>query len=360
MTVAHAAVPAGVEGVSAEWLTQVLRADSGLPKTLEVNDVHAQPIAADSGFSSLLYRLTLRGTPDLPATLIAKLPADSSARAAMDLLGGYRREVAFYRDVAARAPMDTPEVYTARLDETSGDFVLLLEDLHHWENADHLAGLSLDRARSVIGQLAGLHAWSVQPANVAALRSFPSLAAPVVRELLLPAFGPGWQVYREQTSASVPRRVAKFAERFTDHAGEALSVLAEHSMLLHGDIRADNLFFDGKRLKVADFQMASTGCGIADVAYLVSQGLLAAARQGHDEALVCEYLETLAAHDVIGYSFDDAWRRYRYGVVYFMVLPVIVLNGWESLPARSRALCVELVDRAVAAISDTDAVEVFS
>ncbi|MEZ0342728.1 phosphotransferase [Mycobacterium sp. pV006] len=360
MTTAHTDVPAGIEAVTADWLTAVLRADSDLSNDLQVSDLHVERIAEDTGFSSLLYRLTLTGTPGLPRTLIAKLPAGSEARGAMDLLGGYRREVAFYREVANRAPIDTPTVYSARMADDSADFVLLLEDLQRWENADQLAGLSLDRARSAITQLAGLHAWSVQPANSDAVQHFPSLDSSVVRDLLLPAFGPGWAMYRDRTDAPVPRHVARFADRFVEHAGEALSVLAEHSMLLHGDIRADNMFFDGGRLRIVDFQMASTGCGMADIAYLVSQGLPILTRRGHDEALVCEYLDALAGHGVAGYSFDDAWRRYRYGIVYSMVLPVIILNGWDALPPRSRTLCVELTDRAVAAIEDTGALEVFA
>ena len=43
-------------------------------------------------------------------------------------------------------------------------------------------------------------------------------------------------------------------------------------MLLHGDIRADNMFFDGDRLKVVDFQFAARGAGAADIAYRASQG----------------------------------------------------------------------------------------
>ena len=77
------------------------------------------------------------------------------------MLGGYRRELAFYQEVAGRAPMETPRVYAARMVDGTADFVLLLEDLQHWDNADHLAGLSMDRARICIDALAGLHAWSM-------------------------------------------------------------------------------------------------------------------------------------------------------------------------------------------------------
>jgi Ser/Thr protein kinase RdoA (MazF antagonist) len=131
-------------------------------------------------------------------------------------------------------------------------------------------------------------------------------------------------------------------------------------MLLHGDIRADNLFFEGDRLKVVDFQFASRGAGAADVAYLVSQGLPTEVRHGHDESLVREYLERLTDYGVSDYPFDEAWRHYRYAVTYLMVLPVITLIGWDALPERSRALCLTLTDRAVATIDEIDALEVFA
>ncbi len=355
MTASTAAVPGGIDEVDAGWLTEALRIDAGLEEAT-VDDVRAEQIAMDSGFSSLLYRLHLTGT-GVPSTMIVKLPAVSEARGAMELLGGYRRELSFYREVAGRAPMDTPRVYTARMADDGVEFVLLLEDLSDWDNADHLAGLSIDRVRICIGQLAGLHAWSREPA---VLEQFPSIDTAVARDLLVPAFGPGWEVYRAHTSANVPSVVSAFAERFAERAVAALPVLTERDMLLHGDIRADNLFFSGDRMKVVDFQFTACGAGAADVAYLVTQGLPTAVREGRDEALLREYLGHLTAHGVSDYGFDEAWRHYRFAAVYLMVLPVITLNGWDAMPERSRRLCLTLTDRAVAAIDTIDALEVFA
>jgi aminoglycoside phosphotransferase (APT) family kinase protein len=307
----------------------------------------------------LLYRVHLVGE-GVPPTVIVKLPAESEARGAMELLDGYQRELSFYRHVAGVAPMQTPRVYAAGMIEGTADFVLVLEDLCDWDNADHLAGLSLDRARLCIEQLAGLHAWSNDGRNAAVLEAFPSIDTSIVRDLLIPAFAPGWQIYLDRSSARVSSAVARFAERFAEAAAQALPELTARSMLLHGDIRADNMFFDGDRLKVVDFQFAARGAGVADVAYLVSQGLPTEVRRGHDHALVCEYLEFLRAGGVTDYSLDEAWRQYRFAVAYLMVLPVITLNGWDAMAERSRALCLKLTERAVATIDDIDALEVFS
>lgn len=359
VTTGTARVPGGVDELTPQWLTDVLRTDGGMSDAT-VSDVRIEQIAQDSGFSSLLYRLHLSGDGSVPATVITKLPAVSEARGAMELLGGYRREVAFYRHIAGRAPIATPQVYAARIAEDSVDFVLLLEDLWDWDNADHLAGLSIDRARLCVQQLAGLHAWSVTSADSTVLEHFPSLDTPIARDLLLPAFAPGWQKYREHCTGSVPAGVAAFAESFAERAAAALPVLTERDMLLHGDIRADNLFFDGDQMRVVDFQFAARGSGAADIAYLVTQGLPSRERAGHDEVLLRHYLDQLADFGVTDYGFDEAWRQYRCAAAYLMVLPVITLNGWDVLPERSRQLCLALTDRAIAAIDQIDALEVFA
>ena len=359
MTLAEARVPRAIDEVTAGWLSDALRSGRVSSKPLTINAIRVEQIAQDTGFSSLLYRVHLTGDPGVPSTVIVKLPAQSEARWAMDMLGGYRRELSFYQHVAGRAPISTPHVYAAGMVAESADFVLVLEDLQHWDNADHLAGLSMNRARLCIEQLAGLHAWSVTTADTEALDAFPSLDTPMAREILHPAFELGWRVYRDRSTVAVPTAVAKYADRFVELGPKALAALTVRPMLLHGDIRADNMFFDGDSLKIVDFQMASQGAGAVDVAYLISQGLPTDIRRRHDEQLVREYLTRLADNGVDDYSFDEAWRHYRFAVAYLMLLPVITLVGWDAMPERSRALCLKLTERAVAAIDDLDATEVF-
>ena len=302
VTPATAWVPSGIDAVDPAWLTEALGAT--------VTDVVAERIAEDSGFSSLLYRLHLSGGDGVPPTLIAKLPAQSEARGAMELLGGYRRELSFYAEVAGRAPMQTPHVYAARMAENSVDFVLLLEDLRDWDNADHLAGLSFDRAQLAIDR-AGRPARLVAGAVEYRCRWSTSRALdmPAVRDLLVPAFAPGWQIYREHTSCEVPARVARFAERFAEHAPTALAALTERSMLLHGDIRADNMFFDGDRLKVVDFQFACVRSRCRR--HRVSGQPGTADRGSPRPRRAAGPRLPGMPWSTASYSFDEAWRHYR-------------------------------------------------
>jgi hypothetical protein len=63
---------------------------------------------------------------------------------------------------------------------------------------------------------------------------------------------------------------------------------------------------------------------------------------------------------VADYPFDEAWRHYRFAVAYFVVLPAMPLLSWNTLPERSRQLCMRLVERAVATIDEINAMEVFA
>lgn len=345
------AVPSSIDEITARWLTDALPADS------TVTSVQAQRIAEDTGFSARLYRVALRGDSTLPASVIVKLPADSEARGGMELLGGYRRELAFYRHIAPAAPISTPACHVARID---GDtFVLVLEDLREWDNADHLAGLSIERTTLCIGALADLHAWSQRNPQADGLQDFPNIDNPLTRDLFLPAFTPGWQLYLEKTGQPVPPAVARFADRFAELAPQALDALSQRTMLLHGDIRADNLFFRGDELKIVDFQLAVRGAGAADIAYLVSQGLPTSVRRGQDDALVREYVAALKSRGVTDYEFEQAWRDYRFAVALLLFMPVVALLTWDVVPERSRRLCVTLIDRAVAAIDEIAALEEF-
>lgn len=353
-----APLPSTVGDVDAAWLTSVLRADGAIGDDAEIAEVRAERIAIETGFSSELYRLHLTADGEAPASVVAKLPTTTAVREAIDMIGGYARELAFYGQVAANAPLRTPHAHVAQMAAGSTDFVLLLEDLGGWENGDHYAGLPLDRARACIAELAGLHAWSTQ--NGAIADAFPSLDTPIARQVFPALFTEGWRVYREHARAPVPPAIARHAERFGEHAAVALEALTERQMLVHGDIRADNLFFADDAIAIVDFQLTARATGIVDVAYLVSQGLTTQERGGRDTQLVREYLELLADRGVRDYGFEEAWRHYRLAVAFFLVFPVVAIRGWKALPERSLELCLRLIERSIATIEEIDALAVFA
>ena len=91
MTSVEADIPASIDDVDPQWLTAVLRADPSVPDSASVSEVRSEQIALDTGFSSLLYRLHLTADAGLPSSLVVKLPAQSEARGAMEMMGLHPR-----------------------------------------------------------------------------------------------------------------------------------------------------------------------------------------------------------------------------------------------------------------------------
>lgn len=152
MTPATTDVPSGIDEVAPEWLTVAM----GGPT---VDGVRAERIAQDSGFSSLLYRLYLSGGAGLPATMIVKLPAESEARGAMEMMGGYAEEVSFYQCAADRAPIGTPHCHAARMAADSSDFVLVGWDAMP-ERSRRLCLTLVDRAVATIDEIDALEVFN--------------------------------------------------------------------------------------------------------------------------------------------------------------------------------------------------------
>ena len=84
-------------------------------------------------------------------------------------------------------------------------------------------------------------------------------------------------------------------------------------VLAHGDLRLDNLLFsdaDGRAI-LLDWQTASAGAPMGDIAYCISTSLKdPALRAAHEEKLVAAYHAALG--DCVGdYDASRAWADYR-------------------------------------------------
>ncbi len=206
-------VPTGIDEVTAPWLTEALGA--------QVTEVRAERIALDTGFSAALYRVHLRGSADVPETLIVKLPADSLARGGMEMLGGYQRELYFYRHVAPGCSDCHTTLLTSRgcpvptscwCSKTCG----IGRTPTTWPGCRY-------RVRSSVSS-----SWPVcthgRPASMMrVLQEFPSMDSSLTRDLFLPAFAPGLAALPRAHRVSRCRpAVAAFAERFAELAPAAL------------------------------------------------------------------------------------------------------------------------------------------
>jgi ecdysteroid kinase len=349
-------VPTSAEGLTPELLTCALRAGSTIDADTKVTAVRYEQIAEGVGFMSHLFRLHLEFDGPGPQTLVAKLPTDKAHLQLAQMTGAYEREVTFYAEVAPAAPLRTPRAHITAVAPETSDFVLVMDDLRELECADHLAGLSLERAERVIDELAGFHAWGwgLTPTSTRH-PAFVAVDSPVTVGLYTMGVAAGWETYREHGRIQAPSGLADVIANFVEMLPVMVKSVAEPATLINGDLRADNIFFDADQTPTTvDFQLVMRGAGIWDVAYLVGQGLTSQERGDNAYRLVERYVNRLRDAG-IDYPIDRAWNQFRTAVLAQITFPLTAMMGWDALNERAKELLHALIERAFAIIEDTGA-----
>jgi hypothetical protein len=346
-------IPKNPEGLSAAWLSAALGT--------KVVSYDYEPIAAGVGFLGKLGRLRLRydgAAPDAPRTLIAKLPTeDERSRQLAMMFRFYDREVSFYRDVGPTAGIRVPALRYGASDPATGDFIMLMEDLAPARVGDQLEGCDAEQVRLAIEGIARCHAsWWNSP-RLKTLGWLPATNDPV-HHFAQPAFQGCWAPFVQFVGEKLTPEMKRTGEALATRVIRMLDGVAGRTpTLLHGDYRADNLFFGGSaRLAVVDWQVSSAGGGSFDVAYLLSGNVDTATRRAHEMDWLRLYVQTLKDNGVRDYSFEECFEDYRADVLYCLVYAVIIVGTLDPSNARGLRLFHTITDRVLTAIADLDAV----
>jgi hypothetical protein len=354
-------IPTQIEDLTPAWLTGALRS-SGVIATATVTAAAAQPIGAGAGFIGEIARISLRyDAPEsgAPGTLIAKLPTADSQRSLMSNAARLNeREIRFYESVAADSHVRTPRCYYSAMDTERHQYVLLLEDMAPARVGDQVAGCSIADAELAVRTIAPLHAAWWQSDRLEGLDWMPRLAG--VHPSVEQWWQSMWERVVERSGGVLSSEMHRLGEQFGHRAMYALQQLdaAPHT-LVHGDYHLDNLFFgtdeDGTAtLAVADWQLASRGAGMYDVAFFLSGSLDPAERTTHELRLLRVWHDALAGGGVRGYSFDEAVRDYRLATFYCMTSVMLVLTMMDDANPRSVAVYETWLRHVSAAITDLD------
>jgi len=76
--------------------------------------------------------------------------------------------------------------------------------------------------------------------------------------------------------------------------------------------------------------------------------------------LLHTYHDTLIAHGVSGYEYEQFFEDYRVGVVYGFVIPVFAVGSLDVSSERAMALWTSVLERVQDAILQHDAQELLS
>jgi hypothetical protein len=342
------------EAVDARWLTEALQ---GRGVDAVVEGFEARPIGTGQIGDSVRFTLRYaRQGDDAPASVVGKFPsADPVSFATGVALGNYAREVHFYRELAAGARISTPFWYLAELDEPTGEFVLLMEDLAPAEQGDQLAGVSLDQARAVIDEAAKLHASHWQdpwldtlPWVSGSKAAPPSQATPEAVMAL-------WKGFRDRYGARLTPDQVEVGEALAGRFGAYAAAHEGPRCLTHNDFRPDNMMFatpaGGKPVTVLDWQSFAYGVGAVDVAYFLAGALPVEVRRAHEAELLDRYHAALTAGGVTGYGRDALDRDYAGGAFLLFLTAFFAAMIVKQTP-RGDDMFMQMIASATVHIAD--------
>ena len=339
--------------VTPKWLTRVL-SENGLLKHGKV--ISVENILTKTLPLSVVSRLVVTYSSDFnaPSQILLKISSHACPQ-------GNGREVEFYRTVGRE--MNAPPLircYDAAYAAESGRSHLLLEDLSetHLQPKSPLPPRPL-HCELAVECLAEFHAsWWGHPQlgkEIGALFSEKELRVfltEVEKNVLRFIDFLGDQL-------SVKRR--KIYDRLLASKGKIWGHLTNaHGLTVtHGDAHWWNLLYPrdvGKhRVCLFDWQLWHVDLGPRDLAFMVALGGYSERMAAQERNLVRRYYDSLTAHGVRNYTWDDCWSDYRWSALRNLNVPAIQwLQGkstdlWRSnleraMLAYDELRCFELLD----------------
>lgn len=308
--------PTSPDAMTADWLAAALRAP---PASLK--GFTATPVGTGQMCDSFRLALDWAAPAGQPATIIAKCPShDAASRNIAALTGTYVKEVSWYRELAAGSGVATPHCYFAAIAPDDVEFILLLSDLSPARQGDQLGGVGYDALRPCIAQAARLHALLWNSPRLDALPWLSRDNGALIRSLF-PTLYAG---FRERYAGRLAPEVLDIGAALVTCLDAYLTRRPAARMLVHGDLRIDNILFapDCDQCWLVDWQTLGIGSGAADIAYLVGTGIAEpAARAFADRPAFDHWLACICAAGIEP-DGDSLWTDYRAGALtgYFMAV----------------------------------------
>ena len=353
-------IPQGPDELTAEWLTQALRAGGVLGAERRVNAVLAAPPPGGEGFSGQVSRLSLSYEGEEgagPASLIAKLSA--SAPALRKRSGyAYGREVRFYRDLAPRVGLRTPACYYGDASRTSGLHVLLLEDLSPALPVARADGCTPDQARQGVHAIARTHGRWWEREELADFTWLEARALPNAADSAA-EYEAWWKTFVAKEGDRLPVEMRGIGDAFGPHRRsiEERLWLTPPVTLKHNDFGPGNILFDpqGGPPAIIDWASMGLGRGTRDVAMFMSECPRPEVRRAIDIELLQEYHAILVEEGVLGYAFADCYEDFRYAILQRFRSIVSTIAALPFTAAQKQQVIDYSLPRNCAAILDHDA-----
>jgi len=319
-------IPADLESVTPEWLTQILSA-SGAINDSSITAVESKRLGPGKGF--LRLRLTYDTSEEsAPESIFAQM----SHPVAID----------FHNKIANESNIRTPYCYYGAFDEETGTGVLLLEDLQDGHFGDMVNSVSRENAERIIEHIIPFHAaWWDKPdlQSMDWVRIQQLFDDPNQKEKRQQWMNNRWRRFTEKFGDLIPTPIEEVWPILVQHIDKIRrQSLVRPFTLCHGDYHLENLFFGSPKrnssLVVCDWEALMRAQGPLDLSYFMIWNLEPELRRELEKDQLQKYCIELKEHGVNDYSVEQCEHSYRI-TLYDLMLPRLVNVGAVFLNASN-------------------------
>lgn len=226
----------------------------------------------------------------------------------------YLKEVRFYQTFGADSSLPIPTTYFSEIDEKSGLFVIVMEDLSD-ARMETWFSEQVEDVELALVSLASIHArfWGADELH---RLDWLGRADGVKR----------CTRYKSILEQILPHAKVKFGELLSEYSWSVLDAWLEHwekvrvrtslgeKTLVHREADMRQMFFPTQRLQrfvLFDWQSPEIGWGAADACRMILTSLSQPARRKHEHTLVHLCAESLRKNGVRGVSDKTLWHQIR-------------------------------------------------
>lgn len=352
--------PVQPEQLTNEWLTTALSDAGALAAGRSVTGFSVTNVGAGIGLLGLVVRVSLEYDGDSPApgpdSVVIKFatPVEANRAVAMNTRM-YEREVTFFNTVAPSVDVPMPKCYFAAVDTTTGENIVVLEDLKAYRAGDQVDGIGPDEAKLIIDAIVPLHAtfWGKtdQPLLDNAMRIDSSYV-----ETFPPSVDMTWENCVKLFPHAIAADVLPEVGRYVEGLRGVMKLMGQRTQtFVHGDVRLDNVMFgsgpDQHPVMLVDWQAVMVSNPAHDLSYMLTQSLDIEVRRAHEAELVEYYHSALLEHGVTDYSLEQCYDDYDVGILFLFSYPLII-GGFCDMTPRAVRLAEAILMRSSTAVSD--------
>jgi thiamine kinase-like enzyme len=350
--------PKNISQITKEWVEYIFN-EAGLCNTGTIENINIEPMGTDvKGFLSSMCRIEIKyktEDPNLPPSVVIKMPPEQEMNREFAInLRANEREIRFYKELAPLTPIQIPICIYGYINEASGDYILVLEDEKEWTPGDQVAGLTELQTKIAVGAISKFHGKWWQSPQLEKLSWMPQQN----RDLAY-GYKNNWGEFKNEHSEILDEDGVKAGDVIKESGNKITELsLKAPQTITHMDFRADNLLFKNEdQVLVLDWQVACRTIGAFDVARVVCASYHDHKTREEHTNFVELWHQGLIKSGVNNYSFEDAWRDYRVGILILSYVPVTAHHLLSHEGSRGPALLQAIIHRVYHAINETDALE---